>query len=225
LEDPRTGLHGRPDRVEQVGHLVRVVDAKTGLAQVDIRLEQRRQLLLYAYLVRQQLGRWPDEIAVEDVAGRRLVEPVQAQDAVAVVQEAVTAVREFNDRLARSPSLLTIASPSAEACRHCPFRVICWPFWQAVQEDWRLPPSFAGLVHEVREDLHLLVLHADAPRWAAEREVRVLRVPRSVAKAGQAIGVVDAAPAGTSQVRVRWQTQLTTWSAGHGDRPDRAPGC
>jgi len=211
LEDPATGLHGRPDRVEQIGHHVRVVDAKTGLAQADIRPAQRRQLLLYAYLVREQLGHWPDEVAIEDVAGRRLVEPVRSEEAAAVVQQAVTAVGEFNDTLARSPSVDALATPSAEGCRHCPFRVVCWPFWQAVQEDWRLKPSFAGFVQETREDLRLLLLSVEAPRWTAGRQIRVLGVP-AVAKAGQAIGVVDATPAGINQIRVRWQTQLIAWT-------------
>lgn len=210
LEDPSTGLYGRPDRVEQAGLHVRVVDAKTGLEQTDIRPAQRRQLLLYAYLVRQQLGRWPDEVAVEDVAGRRLVEPVLPAEAAAVAQEAAATVRQFNSALAESPSALALATPTAKACRRCPFRVVCWPFWQAAQEDWQLLPCFAGVVQETREDLHLLLLRVEAPRWTAERQVRVLGAP-PVAKAGQVVGLVDAAPAGIDQVRVRWQTQLVPW--------------
>jgi hypothetical protein len=210
LEDPAIGLHGRPDRVEQAGSHVRVVDIKTGLEQTDIRPAQRRQLLLYACLVRQQLGRWPDEIAIEDVAGRRLVEQLRPADAAAVVQEAVASVREFNDMLTRSPSVLSLAAPSAEACRHCPFRVVCWPFWQAVREDWQLPPCFAGFVEEARKDLQQLLLRVEAPRWAAGKPVSVLGVSDAPA-AGQAVGLVDAAPAGINQVRARWQTQLVPW--------------
>jgi hypothetical protein len=210
LEDSATGLHGRPDRVEHAGPHVRVVDIKTGLAQRDIRPAQRRQLLLYAYLVRQQLGRWPDEVAVEDIAGRRLVEEVRPAEAAAVVQEAVVAVREFNDMLTRSPSVLTLASPSAEGCRHCPFRVVCWPFWQAVREDWQLPPCFAGFVQATQRELHWLLLRVEAPRWAAGRSVTVLGVSDPPV-AGHGVGLVDAAPIGINQVRARWQTQLVSW--------------
>ncbi len=212
LQDPATGLHGRPDRVEQVGSLLRVVDMKTGLAQKDIRPTQRRQLLLYAYLVRQQLGRWPDEVAIEDVAGRRLVEAVRPAEATAAVQEAVTAVREFNDTLAHTPSLHALATPSAEGCRYCPFRVVCWPFWQAVRQDWRLPPSFAGVVQETRQHVHRLLLHVEAPGWTAGKSVTILGA-HTLVETGQAVGLVDAAPAGIDQVRVRWQTQLVPWRA------------
>jgi RecB family exonuclease len=210
LEDLATGLHGRPDRVEQAGLHVRVVDVKTGLAQSDVRPAQRRQLLLYAYLVHQQLGRWPEEVAVEDVAGRRLVEQVRPAEMAAAVHEAIILVREFNDMLERSPSVLALATPSAEGCRHCPFRVVCWPFLQAVREDWQLAPCFVGVIEETRVDRRLLLLRAEAPRWMTGKRVSVLGVSEGP-EAGQAVGLVDAAPAGDSQVRVRWQTKIVLW--------------
>jgi hypothetical protein len=215
-----TGLHGRPDRIEQAGRHLRVVDFKTGSGQTDLRPSQRRQLLLYAYLVHRQLGRWPNEIAVEDAAGRRIVEPVQPAEVDAVVQEAVAAVHEFNDSLLRGPSMANIASPAADACRQCAFRAACGPFWQELDPDWQLLACLAGLMQEEQKYPRRLVLRVEAPKWMAGRRVSVLGYS-GVAEEAQIVAVVDASPAGTDQVRIRWYTQLVPWRDSTTSSPSR----
>jgi hypothetical protein len=74
------------------------------------------------------------------------------------------------------------------------------------------PPSFVGSVEDTQEDLRWLRLRAEAPRWAAGKTLRVLGLSHPP-DAGEVIGLVDAAPAGIDQVRVRWQTQLVPWRA------------
>jgi hypothetical protein len=223
LEDPTTGLHGRPDRVETLGHHTRVVDLKTGWTQQpEIRDSQRRQLLLYAYLVYRARGRWPQEIAIEDAAGRRATEPVQPEEPMATVNAALQAVQAYNDAVDAGQSPLSLATPSPEACRHCPFRVVCGPFWQATTMEWPQRPGVVGVVTATSSTVGRLEVTAEQPAHWAGSTVTVLGIspailPRAV---GERVGIVDTYSTGQDrELQARWDTQLERW----GDTPASSP--
>ena len=217
LEDPTTGLHGRPDRVERLNSRIRVVDLKAGWTQQpEIRASQRRQLLLYAYLVYRDTDRWPDEIAIEDASGRRATEPVDAEEATAALNQAVQAVRRFNSALASGQSPIRLATPSPESCRHCPFRAVCEPYWNAVRIDWPLLPSVLGEVITTSPAFGQAQLAAVRPSYRAGSTITVLGIGQGgLPSPGVVVGVVDAYSTGQDDaLQARWATQLEQWGGG-----------
>lgn len=99
--DVESGLFGRIDRIERSPTGTRIVDIKTGLRQAEISESQRRQLLLYAFLVQRKEGIWPSELAIEDASGKRVFvtySPAEADDAV---EEAKSRVLQFNENNAK----------------------------------------------------------------------------------------------------------------------------
>ena len=217
LEDPTTGLHGRPDRVETLGSCIRVVDLKTGWTQqLEIRDGQRRQLLLYAYLVYRATGRWPEEIAIEDASGRRATDPVRPEQAAAAVDDGVQAVARYNAAVASGQSPLSLATPSPDACRYCPFRAVCQPYWTAAATDWPILPSVLGAVAATSPPFGRVELAAAQPSYRTGTTVTVLGIgPAALPEPGQYVGVVDAYPTGQdNEFQARWSTQVEAWSSG-----------
>ena len=217
LEDPTTGLHGRPDRVERLNSRTRVVDLKAGWTQQpEIRANQRRQLLLYAYLVYRDKDRWPDEIAVEDASGQRASEPVRPEEATATLDEAVQAVRNFNSAIDSGQSPLRLAAPSPASCRYCPYRAVCDPYWNAVRIDWPMLPSMLGEVTATSPAFGRVQLVATQPLFRSGSTATVLGVARpALPQPGEFVGIVDAYATGQDdEFQARWATQLELWGGG-----------
>jgi RecB family exonuclease len=125
MEDPATGIHGTPDRVERVAGRLRVVDLKSGLHQQEVTHEQRRQLLLYAHLVEVTLGQAPDDLIIVDISGHETRVPFDASDRAEVVQLAQQAREAWNSAISSGQPPYSLAAPGPSACRWCPFRVAC----------------------------------------------------------------------------------------------------
>ena len=140
LEDPREGVFGTPDRVDlRNGHL-RVVDLKSGVHQAGIQDGQRRQLLLYAHLVDVACGQLPAVGVIEDVSGRETSFSIESVAVTHALHEAQWAVSTFNDAIASGE---VPAQPEETACRFCPFRIVCWPYWTS---DARSDRDVRGMV-------------------------------------------------------------------------------
>ena len=43
---------------------------------------------------------------------------------------------EYNTAVGAATSIITMASPSPEACRWCPFKPVCPAFWATVTPEW-----------------------------------------------------------------------------------------
>jgi hypothetical protein len=214
LEDPSTGLQGRPDRVERLNGRTNVVDLKAGWTQQsEIRATQRRQLLLYAYLVYRDTGRWPDEITIEDASGRRATQPVHAEEAMAVLEEAIHALQRYNSAIASGESTLSLATPSPDSCRHCPFRAVCNPYWNTVQADWPTLPSMLGEVTTTSGALGRMELVAAQPSFRTGATITVLGIaPAALLNPGDFVGVIDAFATGRDdEFHARWVTQIEPW--------------
>ncbi|WP_256837751.1 PD-(D/E)XK nuclease family protein [Ornithinimicrobium faecis] len=128
IEDPVTGLIGKPDLITEAQGRIQVVDHKTGVHQDGIREGQRRQLLIYAHLASVALGHLPDEAIVLDARGREEGFEINANEVEETVKAAVAALRDFE--ASRSAGSFT-ASPSPEICRYCPYRTVCLDYWTA----------------------------------------------------------------------------------------------
>jgi hypothetical protein len=215
LQDSTTGLHGRPDRVETSGAGTRVVDLKTGWTQQpEIRDGQRRQLLLYAYLVFRASGTWPAEIAIEDASGRRATEPVHPEQATAAVDQAVQAIERYNAAIRTGRAPLSLATPSPDACRYCPFRAVCEPYWKTATADWPMLPSVLGAVTATSPAVGRVQLAAAQPIQLTGSTITVLGIgPAALPGTGEHVGIVDAYPTGQDgEFQARWITQVERWT-------------
>jgi CRISPR/Cas system-associated exonuclease Cas4 (RecB family) len=202
VEDPKTGLAGKVDLVEEAHGQVRVIDHKTGVHQDEITATQRRQLLIYAHLASIDLGRPVDEAVVLDAKGNEAsfsIEPAEVKDAVSEV----VAARERFEAARETGSF--IASPSAESCRFCSFRIICLDYWCARDShgavgEW--PPSDirgSATQHEVGNVVTL---------WSGDHEVQLVLADGVTLGAATEIAAVDLDRIGEHGARMRWNSLI-----------------
>jgi hypothetical protein len=129
---------GRPD-VVLPGE---VVDFKTGDVfededQEQIKAAHVRQLRLYAYLVKETLGWWPQRGVLLPMAGSPVAVELAPGECEAEASNAMRLLDEYNEALARNPDPIDLASPSPASCRWCPYQLYCPGFWAAVVPEWK----------------------------------------------------------------------------------------
>lgn len=129
---------GRPD-VVRPGE---VIDFKTGAVLEDEDLEEvrpayMRQLRLYAFLVKETLGWWPQRAVLMPMTGPPVAIEIDPAECEAEAVEAIRLLEEYNTALNRGADVVDLASPSPEACRWCPFQLLCPAFWSALGPDWK----------------------------------------------------------------------------------------
>jgi hypothetical protein len=211
LFDAATGLRGTPDRVEKVDGRLRVVDLKSGVHQHVVTDPQRRQLLLYAQLVKANLGRYPDELVVIDVSGR---EAQVAFNESAVADAVALAVRQrdrWNQAVDRAADLSVLARPAASSCGWCPFRIVCRSSWDQWQPEWHIPAAVSGVVIDTQMrprggELHLM---QDLPTTTTGQGARVVGLSAEhLPSRGDHIVITDVDRLGTDAVRVRWSSRI-----------------
>ena len=130
-------LVGRPDLVR--GNAV--IDYKTGdiYEQGDssaAKASYVRQLQIYAFLVKERTGRWPVRGVLLPMEGPPLeveLEPAACDRASA---EAVSLLDQYNRMIVAGVAPARLATPSPEACKWCPYQVLCSAFWAAADESW-----------------------------------------------------------------------------------------
>jgi RecB family exonuclease len=136
LEAAAARLRGRPDRVIWADGAPHIIDLKTCPAGEEMRTEHRRQLLAYAYLFHAEHGVWPATATIQYVNGERRTFPVSPIDAEQVAHEMAHTLERVNEA---TDDILSLATPSPEACRWCAFKPACEPFFDAIDEDWGFP--------------------------------------------------------------------------------------
>lgn len=206
IEDQKTGLYGRPDRVEGPSSARRVVDLKTGLTQAEPSESQLRQLLLYAYLVT-TTGDTVASVAIEDASGRRWEQPVQPGQLEATAEESQARRAEFAAAMAASDPSAS-ATPAADICKWCAYRLVCQPYWQHLELGW-LHGSVAGQVKDVRRTRagQEMTVAVESPTDAQNQPWLISGAPEDLATAGQHLALVDAEVSGANgHLRWRWSS-------------------
>ncbi|QNN51796.1 PD-(D/E)XK nuclease family protein [Nocardioides mesophilus] len=199
LEDPTAGVFGTPDRVDvRNGHL-RVVDLKSGVHQAGIQDAQRRQLLLYAHLVDVACGQLPAVGVIEDVSGKETSFSIESVAVTHALHEAQRGASNFNHAIASGE---VPAQPDETACRFCPFRSVCWPYWTS---NARSDRDVRGTVIDEPEASSFKV---DVGGAEALRVVITAGV--SVPAREDEVVVLDVVPAGHHTVKMRWNSALRT---------------
>jgi CRISPR/Cas system-associated exonuclease Cas4 (RecB family) len=197
LEDPAAGVFGTPDRVDINNGQLRVVDLKSGVHQEGIQNSQRRQLLLYAHLVDVACGQLPTVGVIADASGKETSFTIDSVAVTGALQEAQQAVSSFNNAVAGGD---VPARPEETACRYCPFRIVCWPYWT----------SGARSVRDVRGTV--LDEH-DANSFKVDTgDAELLRVVITqgcpMPGVGDEIAVLDVEAAGPNTVKMRWDSAM-----------------
>lgn len=149
---------GRPD-VVRPGE---VIDFKTGEVFEDQDTEKIqpayvRQLRLYAFLVNETLGWWPQRGVLLSMTGARVAIELEPEECKAEAEHAIHLMDEYNQFLAQGASIIDLASPSPTTCRWCPFQLLCPAFWSAIGPNWRegFPsPAVAGTATECPAPVH-----------------------------------------------------------------------
>jgi hypothetical protein len=91
--------------------------------------------MIYGHLVEIATGDFVREIAVEDASGNRWAQEFDRAATELLVSDILSAREKFNSAT-RSGSIMDVASPSADGCRWCPYRVVCSAYWSALEVSW-----------------------------------------------------------------------------------------
>lgn len=153
-------LRGRADVVRVGDGQVELADYKTGAIFEDsedggspvLKMQYRRQLLLYAAMHHDETGEWPAMVYVVPLAGEKVGVEVLPVEAEAEAARALALLEAYNADVARAAVAEDLASPSAEACRNCGFQAICEPFWGDISPawDWGHTASVCGMLTSLR---------------------------------------------------------------------------
>ena len=212
LTDDVTGLYGTLDRLEVSDGKVTIVDLKSGVWQAEVTPEQRRQLLLYAWLVHVARGTWPVEVIIETAAGVQTAIAVVKEEVEQHVAKAHELVTEFNAAVdAGWTALAGCARPAEETCRGCIARVACEPYWTALSTEWRYQGAVYGRVTKSTATPEGTTITVDTirPRGRLGQPTAVYQVRAVDIGVDDVIAVVGADERGSASVlRCRWDTQV-----------------
>jgi hypothetical protein len=132
-----------------------ILDYKTGQTIERSRLKRdiREQLELYAWLLSEQTGSWPEYLAAispHDSTSSWRVSDDTKEAGQAIARAMKEALAAWNSRL----ESVAVATPTAAGCRFCAFKGHCESFWAAAIT-WPDSPMVAELeVTESRDLAH-----------------------------------------------------------------------
>ena len=213
LEDPMRPIAGKPDLVERTEAGIRVVDLKTGIAFSSPTAEHTDQLLLYCGLVWSITGEMPVEAVILGVGEDEHAVLVTEAEVQRVRAKALARLNALNQSHSEQGMSRELAAPSSDACRWCPFRVVCDAFFDSVEPDWGVGAHLLGTVRTVsgggigpsRVDMAV-----EKPSWLrGARQLVNFPFPVTV-QAGQRWGAVDF-KAQSHTASAQWNTLVASW--------------
>ncbi len=139
-------LVGRPDLLRDDA----VIDYKTGDVHEhgDSKVAKAsyvRQLQIYAFLVKECTGSWPTRGVLLPMEGPPLEIELEPAACERVAADALELLDRYNRRVQAGGTAAGLASPSPEACRWCPYQMLCPAFWEAAGDSWTEPVGVAAV--------------------------------------------------------------------------------
>lgn len=187
LVDESLRLKGIPDRVTFRDDGFFVFDIKTGHAIEELSIPYRRQLLLYAHLVKKHTALEPLAIALIRAGGEVIWEEITSADVDDCIADVMERITNYSKIVKTDP--LSLASPSPNACRFCDYKAICLAFWEDLDPKWEEHRGVVGEVIEVIDESTFRVQQI-WPRTGERNEVGVSNVPFP-ASIGDQVSIVD----------------------------------
>lgn len=128
---------GRPDLIRDDA----IIDYKTGDIYEDgdgtiAKASYVRQLKIYAFLVKERTGRWPNRGIILPMEGSPLEVELAPPTCESAVTDALNLLDRYNQLVNAGATPQELANPSAEACRWCQYQLFCPAFWEAANESW-----------------------------------------------------------------------------------------
>ncbi|MGT2502687.1 PD-(D/E)XK nuclease family protein [Bradyrhizobium guangxiense] len=124
-------LVGRPDRFDRTS----VTDYKSNLPDPatpfgsEILERYRRQIRIYAAIIAEALGFWPERGIVAGPSGTSITFDLDPSECDAEADRAVQELGDWNGALSSARDALQFANPSASSCQNCRFQLVCPAFW------------------------------------------------------------------------------------------------
>jgi hypothetical protein len=160
-----------------------VIDYKSGAilehdaaAQTDVvKAVYVRQLRIYGYLVRQNLGWWPERGVLLPLGGAGVEVALDPSECEREANEAIGLLDTYEAKRRAAATPEEMASPTPNGCRWCPFKLVCPAFWSASTPDWSGQldgAAIEGVVLEQPTVIHAGVARAVAVAIQAGSEMR-----------------------------------------------------
>jgi hypothetical protein len=133
-------LLGRPNVIRTD----EVVDYKSGaIVEHDattqssvVKAAYVRQLRIYGYLVKQELGWWPKRGVLLPLGGAGVKVELEPSECEREASDAVALLDVYNGKVRSGAAPQEFAAPSVESCGWCAYKLVCPVFWQAASPDW-----------------------------------------------------------------------------------------
>lgn len=142
----------------------------------------RRQLRLYAVIIAETLGRWPERARVVAASGQTMEAILDRAACSAEADAALTALDELNRRLAERAAPETLAQPGEASCSGCQFQAICpafWPWLATAGSSGLADTAAAGVLDRIEQgqdgDLYTAYLTVQQPSMPPGIQPLVLR--------------------------------------------------
>jgi hypothetical protein len=137
-------LVGRPDRFDRTT----VTDIKSNLPDratplgLELFDRYRRQILIYAAIIAESLGFWPNKGVIAGASGETIEFGLAPAECDAEADDAIADLDAWNGALSSAAHAADIARPSETSCGSCRFQLLCPAFWEWLA---RRSPSGAAL--------------------------------------------------------------------------------
>jgi hypothetical protein len=133
-------LIGRPDVI----YGREIIDYKSGSisdyneddGSETVKVGYIRQLRIYGYLVREAFGWWPERGLILPLLGAGVDVTLDPAECEREAHEAVAILEQYNGHIRQGVPATALAAPSPEACRWCPYQLVCPAFWRAATPTW-----------------------------------------------------------------------------------------
>ncbi len=155
--EARSGLiRGKADSVWFDGDDLVITDEKSGRIRANdgsVQDAYETQLLMYAAMLAESSGEWPDRLELVSATGDRTAVAVNHARATGLLDHAIEVLTAHNESVAGGIGADALAAPSAEGCRFCDYRPGCARYHKAATgrgdaEGW--PSDVFGPVAEHR---------------------------------------------------------------------------
>jgi len=204
--DEESHLKGIPDRVIFFGESFVIQDLKTGFKVKEMTDSHRRQLLLYAHLVRFDTQKSPERIEVIKSDGQVLEEYISDLDVDECLQDFQNKTKEYSENIDSGLINSSIAKPNPELCGHCHYRSVCESFWTDNESEWGDTRGIVGRVVRVSNST-TLTIEQIYPSDGAGGMIGVSNV-HHFASVGDILSIVNAYQRDLS-LRGHWNTVCT----------------